>query len=58
MDFDKLFSDILNIDFGIRYVAIQDTTGKIITGGFRENVTPILNDEDIQMMHHYASQRW
>ena len=58
MDFDKLFSHVLNTDSGIRYVAIQDNTGKIITGGFRENVTPILNDEDIQMMHHYASQRW
>jgi hypothetical protein len=58
VDFDKLFSDVLNIDSGIRYVAIQNNTGKIITGGFRENITPILNDEDLQMMHYYASQRW
>ena len=58
MDFDKLFSDVLNIDSGIRYAAIQNNTGKIITGGFRENITPILNDEDLQMMHYYASQRW
>jgi len=58
MDFDKLFSDVLNIDSGIRYAAIQNNTGKIITGGFRENIAPILNDEDLQMMHYYASQRW
>jgi len=58
MDFDKLSSDVLNIDSGIRYAAIQNNTGKIITGGFRENITPILNDEDLQMMHYYASQRW
>lgn len=58
MDFDKLFSDVLNVDSDIRYAAIQNNAGMIITGGFRENVTPILNDEDIQMMHYYASQRW
>ncbi|AFS82256.1 DUF6659 family protein [Candidatus Nitrosopumilus sediminis] len=58
MDFDKLFSDVLNLDPSIRYAAIQNNAGKIITGGFRENVVPILNDEDIQMMHYYASQRW
>ncbi|QLH02461.1 hypothetical protein C5F47_02220 [Nitrosopumilus cobalaminigenes] len=58
MDFDKLFSDVLNVDSSIRYAAIQNNAGKIITGGFRENINPILNDEDLQMMHHYASQRW
>ena len=58
MDFDKLFSDVLKVDSGIRYAAIQNNVGKIITGGFRENVNPILNDEDLQMMHYYASQRW
>ena len=58
MDFDKLFSDVLNIDPGIRYAAVQNNAGKIITGGFRENINPILNDEDLQMMHYYASQRW
>ena len=58
MDFDKLSSDVLKIDSGIRYAAIQNNTGQIVTGGFRENVTPILNDEDLQMMHYYASQRW
>ncbi len=58
MDFDKLFADVLKVDSNIRYAAIQNNAGKIITGGFRENVNPILNDEDLQMMHYYASQRW
>jgi len=58
MDFDKLFSDVLKVDPSIRYAAIQNNAGRIITGGFRENITPILNDEELQMMHHYASQRW
>ena len=50
MDFEKLFSDVLNVDSGICYTAIQNSADMIITGGFRENITPILNDEDIQMM--------
>lgn len=58
MDFDKLFSDVLKVDPSIRYAAIQNNAGRIITGGFRENIAPILNDEELQMMHHYASQRW
>jgi len=58
VDFDKLFLDVLKTDSGIRYAAIQNNSGVKIAGGFRDNVTPILSDEELQMMHHYASQRW
>jgi len=58
MDFDRLFTDVLKIDSTIRYAAIQNKDGVKITGGFRENITPILNDEELKMMHYYASQRW
>ncbi len=58
MDFDKLFTNVMRIDSTIRYAAIQDSNGEKITGGFRENITPILNDDELKMMHYYASQRW
>lgn len=58
MDFEKLFIDILKIDSTIRYAAIQTNTGEKIAGGFRENTTPILSDDELKMMHYYASQRW
>lgn len=58
MDFEKLYVDILNLDSSIRYAAIQNNTGVKIAGGFRSKVTPILSDEELQMMHYYASQRW
>jgi len=58
MDFDKLFTDVMKIDSTIRYAAIQNKDGKKITGGFRENITPLLNDDELRMMHYYASQRW
>ncbi|MHA7734828.1 DUF6659 family protein [Nitrosopumilus sp. S6] len=58
MDFEKLYLDILNLDSSIRYAAIQNNTGVKIAGGFRSEITPILSDEELQMMHYYASQRW
>ena len=58
MDFDRLFDDVLKIDSTIRYAAIQNNTGEKIAGGFRENVNPILSDDELKMMHYYASQRW
>ncbi len=58
MDFDRLFTDVLKIDSTIRYAAIQNSTGEKITGGFRENINPILSNDELKMMHYYASQRW
>jgi len=58
MDFDKLSTDVLKMDSTIRYAAIQKNTGEKIAGGFRENISPILSDEELRMMHYYASQSW
>ena len=58
MDFDRLYMDVLKIDSTIRYAAIQNHDGTKICGGFRDNITPILNDDELRMMHYYASQRW
>ncbi len=58
VDFENLFFDVLNVDSGICYTAIQNNACMIITGGFRENIASILNNEDIQIMHHNTSQRW
>jgi len=58
MDFDRLSMDVLKIDSTIRYAAIQKYSGEKIAGGFRENISPILSNEELKMMHYYASQRW
>jgi len=58
MDFDKLLTSVMKIDSTIRYAAIQNSAGEKISGGFRENVTPILSSDELKMMHYYASQRW
>jgi len=58
MDFDKLFTNVMELDSTIRYAAIQNSDGKKISGGFRENISPILSEDELKMMHYYASQRW
>jgi hypothetical protein len=58
LDFDKLYEDIMRIDSAIRYVAIQNDAGEKVHGGFRDGVSPILDGDELKMMHYYASQRW
>ena len=58
MNFAKLYGEVLGIDSNIRYAAIQNSVGEKIHGGFREGINPILNDDELKMMHYYASQRW
>ena len=58
LDFDKLFADVMKINSTIRYAVIQNNTGEKICGGFRDNINPILSNDELKMMHYYASQRW
>ncbi|HUT06422.1 MAG TPA: hypothetical protein VMW74_07025, partial [Nitrosopumilaceae archaeon] len=58
MNFDKLYDDVMSIDSSIRYVGIQDDLGEKMHGGFRDGISPILNEDELKMMHYYASQRW
>ena len=48
----------MEIDSTIRYAAIQNKDGEKICGGFRNNINPILSNEELKMMHYYANQRW
>ena len=57
-EFEKLFEKVMKLDSTIRYAAIQNNVGEKIFGGFRDNINPILDENELKMMHHYASQRW
>ena len=48
----------MKINSTIRYAVIQNNTGEKICGGFRDNINPILNDDELKMMYYNASQRW
>jgi len=58
VDFDRLYAQVMDIDPTIRYTAIQNQSGEKICGGFRDDINPILNNDELKMMHYYASQRW
>ena len=57
LDFDKLYADVMKIDSTIRYAVIQNHTGEKICGGFRDNINPILNDDELKIRHYHTSQR-
>ena len=57
MDFDKLHDEIIQIDKSIRHVVILSNTGEKICGGYRKEITSMLNDEELKMVHFYAGQR-
>lgn len=48
----------MSINSTIRYAAIQNKNGEKICGGFRDKVNSILSNDELKMMHYYASQRW
>jgi hypothetical protein len=48
----------MGIDSAIRYAAIQNNSGEKLYGGFKDGISPILNADELKMMHYYASQRW
>jgi uncharacterized protein with NAD-binding domain and iron-sulfur cluster len=58
LNFEELYDDVLAIDSTIRYAVIQNNVGEKIHGGFRDRIIPILNEDELKMMHYYASQRW
>jgi len=48
----------MGIDSTIRYAVIQNSSGEKLFGGFKTGISPILNSDELKMMHYYASQRW
>ena len=48
----------MGIDSTIRYAVIQNSSGEKLFGGFKVGISPILNSDELKMMHYYAGQRW
>ena len=58
MNFDVLYDEVMKINELIRYAVVLSNTGEKISGGYRKGLTPLLNDEELKMIHFYAGQRW
>lgn len=58
MDFARLHTEIMKLNKSIRYAVVLSNIGEKFSGGYREGLTPLLNDEELKMVHFYAVQRW
>ena len=58
MTFDTLYAEIMKLDSPIRYSVVLSNTGEKICGGYGNGMAPLLNDEELKMVHFYAGQRW
>ena len=58
MDYDKLCNEIMKLDPLIRFVAILNQNGDRIAESSHENISSLLNPEEIKMSQYYASRRW
>ena len=58
MDFENFYDQIMNIDKSIHYAVILSKNGEKMFGGYRKEMTPILTDDELKMVHFYAVQRW
>ena len=58
MDFENFYNQIMNVDRSIHYAVILSKNGEKMFGGYREEIDPILPDDELKMVHFYAVQRW
>ncbi|MDH3204274.1 MAG: hypothetical protein OEL81_06335 [Nitrosopumilus sp.] len=49
MDFDKLHDEIIETDKSIHHVVILSNNGEKICGRYRKEITPMLNDEILNL---------
>jgi len=58
MDFEKFYEDVMSIDNSIQYAIILSKNGERVHGGYRKDMSPILTEDELKMVHFYAVQRW
>ncbi len=58
MDFEKFYDQIMDLDKSIHYAVILSKSGEKMFGRYRKEMTPILADDELKMVHFYAVQRW
>ena len=49
-DYGKICKTILSIDPKIRFVGVINERGRLVAGGMRENVEPLENEKDDEMI--------
>lgn len=50
-DYPKICKTILSIDSKIRFVGVINERGRLVAGGMKENVVPLENEKDDEMLY-------
>ena len=49
-DYAKICESILSVDPKIRFAGVINERGRLVAGGMRENVEPLENEKDLEMI--------
>jgi len=57
VNYNELTKQVLNIYPEVKFAGIVNVKGEIVAGGHKENVTQILEGDEVKMSIHYAIQK-
>ena len=57
INYDDLTKQVLAFDPEIRFAGVANSKGELVSGGQKENVEPILSEDQVKMSIHYALQK-
>ena len=55
--YDELCEKVLDISSNVRFAGVVNSKGEMISGRHRENMEPLLSEDDVKMSIHYALQK-
>lgn len=58
MNFEVLCNNVMKIDESIRFAGVLDKNGRLVSGGYREGLSSLLQSDESKMSFHYASKAW
>ena len=57
VEYDKLCKEIVSLSSQVRFAGVVNSKGEMIGGGHKEDVEPLLSEDDVKMSIHYALQK-
>jgi hypothetical protein len=57
VNYNELTKQVLNIYPEVKFAGVVNVKGEIVAGGHKENVTQILEGDEVKMSIHYAIQK-
>lgn len=55
--YDDLCQQVFDLDSQVRFAGVANSKGELISGGMRDNVETMLDDNELKMSIHYALQK-